>query len=213
LPFDLKVEPTPLKLPVGDKAKLKITATRKAGYQGPINVELRNLPANVTAPKGVIEMAQTTVEIEISAAATAVVGDKADVNVLGTATTAANQQNASSNFTVSVQPAAPSTPTFELKAEGVPLKITQGGKVKLKVAAVRKGYQGPITVELKNLPANVTAAKATIAKDQAAVEIEVAAADAAAVGDKADVHLRGVGDAPTDKPVVSANFTVSVQKK
>jgi hypothetical protein len=213
LPFDLKVEPVPLKLPQGGKAKLKITATRKAGYQGPINLEFRNLPANVTAPKGVIEMAQTAVEIEISAAANAVVGDKADVNVLGTATMAANQQNASPNFTVSVQPAAPSTPTFELKAEGVPLKITQGGKAKLKVTVARKGYQGPITVEVKNLPGNVTAAKATIAKDQAAVEVDVSAADAAAVGDKADVQLSGVGDAPADKPVVSANFTVSVQKK
>jgi hypothetical protein len=213
LPFDLKVEPAPLKLPQGGKAKLKITATRKGEYQGPINVELRNLPANVTAPKGVIEMAQTAAEIEISAAANAVVGDKADVNVLGTAAMAANQQNASPNFTVSVQPAAPSTPAFELKPEGTPLKITQGGKAKLKVAVVRKGYQGPVTVELKNLPASVTAAKATIAKDQAAVEIEVSAADAAAVGDKADVHASGVGEAPADKPVISANFTVSVQKK
>jgi hypothetical protein len=213
LPFDLKVEPVPLKLPQGGKSKLKITATRKAGYQGPINVELRNLPANVTAPKAAIEMAQTAVEVEISAAGTAAVADKADVNVLGTATTAANQQNASPNFTVSVQPAAPSPATFELKAEGTPLKITQGGKAKLKVTVARKGYQGPITIELKNLPANVTAAKATIAKDQASAEIEVSAADAAVAGDKADVHLSGVGDTPADKPVNSPNFTLSVQKK
>jgi hypothetical protein len=213
LPFELKVEPAPLKLPQGGKSKLKITATRKAGYQGPINVELRNLPANVTAPKAVIEMAQTAVEIEISAAGNAAVGDKADVNVLGTATMAANQQAASPNFTISVQPASPTTTTFELKAEGAPLKIMQGGKAKLKVTAARMGYQGPITVELKNLPANVTAAKATIAKDQVSTEIEVSAADAAIVGDKGDVHLSGVGDAPGDKPVLSANFIVSVQKK
>jgi hypothetical protein len=210
LPFDLKVEPAPLKLPQGGKAKLKITATRKAGYQGPINLELRNLPANVAAPKAAIEMAQTAVEIEISAAANAAVADKADVNVLGTATMAENQQNASPNFTVSVQAPAPA---YELKAEGVPFKITQGGKAKLKVTVVRKGYQGPITIELKNLPPNVTAPKATIAKDQASVEIEVSAADAAVVGDKADVHVSGVGEAPADKPLVSPNFTVSVQKK
>jgi hypothetical protein len=100
-----------------------------------------------------------------------------------------------------------------LKAEGVPLKVKQGDKVKLKVTAVRKGYQGPIAVELKNLPANVTAPKATIAQDQTSVEIEVTAADAAAVGDKPDVSVSGVGNAPVDKPVASPNFTVSILKK
>jgi hypothetical protein len=47
-------------------------------------------------------MAEAATEIEVSAAANAAVGDKKDVNVLGTATAAANQQNASANFTVMV---------------------------------------------------------------------------------------------------------------
>jgi hypothetical protein len=102
LPFDLKVEPLHLELTPGDKAKIKVTALRKGGYQGPIAVELRNLPANVTAPKATIAMGQTAVDIEVTAAANAAVGDKADVNLLGTATAAANQQNASPNFTVRI---------------------------------------------------------------------------------------------------------------
>ena len=40
LPFTLKVEPVDLKLPQGGKAKWKITAIRKAGYQGPIEKSL-----------------------------------------------------------------------------------------------------------------------------------------------------------------------------
>jgi hypothetical protein len=102
LPFDLKIEPVPVKLKLGDKVKVKVLAVRKGGYQGPIGVEVRNLPANVTAAKATIAMAQTQVEIEVTAAANAVPGEKADVNVLGTATAAGNQQNASPNFTVSV---------------------------------------------------------------------------------------------------------------
>jgi hypothetical protein len=102
LPFDLKVEPLPVKLSPGDKAKLKVTAVRKGGYGGPIALEVRNLPANVSAPKAEIAMAQDSVEIEVTAADNAAVGDKGDVNVLGTAPAAANQQNASANFTVSV---------------------------------------------------------------------------------------------------------------
>lgn len=103
LPFDLKVEPMPVKVAPGDKAKIKVTAVRKGGYQGPIALQVRNLPANVTAPLATIAMAQNEVEIELTFAANAPVGDKADVNVLGTASAAANQQNASPNFTVSVQ--------------------------------------------------------------------------------------------------------------
>jgi hypothetical protein len=102
LPFDLKVEPAPLPIAPGAKAKIKVTAVRKGGYQGPIALEVRNLPANVTAPKATIAMGQPAVEIEVTAAANAAVGNKADVNVLGTATAAANQQNASPNFAVNV---------------------------------------------------------------------------------------------------------------
>lgn len=102
LPFELQVSPAPLKIAQGAKAKLKVTAVRKGGYQGPIGLEVRNLPANVTAPKATIAMGQTSVEIEITVAAAAAVGDKAGVNVLGTATAAANQQNASPNFVLGV---------------------------------------------------------------------------------------------------------------
>lgn len=102
LPFTLQIEPAPLKLTPGDKAKLKVTAVRKGGYAGPISLELRNLPANVTAAKATIAQGQTATEIDVTAAPTAAAGDKAGVNVLGTATAAANQQNASPDFTVSV---------------------------------------------------------------------------------------------------------------
>ncbi len=102
LPFDLQIEGAPLKLLPGDKAKLKVTAVRKGGYQGPIALQLRNLPAGVTAPAATIAQGQNMVEVEVTAAANAAAGDKADVNVLGTASAAANQTNASPNFTVSV---------------------------------------------------------------------------------------------------------------
>jgi hypothetical protein len=102
LPFDLKAEPVPVKLLPGGKATLKVTATRKGGYAGPIAVEVRNLPANVTATKPTIAMGQTTAEVEITAAPSAAAGDKPDVNVLGTATAAGNQTAATPNFTTSV---------------------------------------------------------------------------------------------------------------
>ncbi|HYT91864.1 MAG TPA: PPC domain-containing protein [Gemmataceae bacterium] len=101
-PFALTVEPAKASLPAGGKAKLKIVANRQGGYQGPIAVELRNLPAGVLATKAVIAMGQNMVEVELTAAANAAIASRQDVNVLGTATAAGNLQGASPNFAVSV---------------------------------------------------------------------------------------------------------------
>jgi hypothetical protein len=102
LPFTLKVEPTMVQLKQGAKAKVKIIAARKGAYAGPIAVELRKLPTGVTATKGAIAMGQDAVELEVTAAPTSAVAAKADIDALGTASAAGNQQNASPPFTISV---------------------------------------------------------------------------------------------------------------
>lgn len=101
-PFELKAEPAALQLAAGAKGKLKVTATRRGGYQGPIAVELRGLPAGVTAAKATIPMGQSAVDVEVSAAANAAAASVKTANVLGTATAAGNLQGASPNFVVSV---------------------------------------------------------------------------------------------------------------
>jgi hypothetical protein len=101
-PFDLKVEPSPISLLPGAKAKVKVTAVRRGGFAAAIDVELKNLPPNVTAPKTPIPMGQNEAMIELSAAPTTAAGDKADVNATGTA---AGNVSASPNFTVRVEKA------------------------------------------------------------------------------------------------------------
>jgi hypothetical protein len=59
------------------------------------------LPANVTAAAATIAMGQTTAEVERLRHQRGA-GYKADVVVTGTAPAAANQQNSSPKFTVSV---------------------------------------------------------------------------------------------------------------
>jgi hypothetical protein len=102
-PFALKVEPATVTLKPGDKAKIKVIATRRGGYKGPIAVDARKLPANVTSAKATIAADQTMAELEITAAPTAAPADKMDVDVVGTATALNNLQNASPVFTVRVQ--------------------------------------------------------------------------------------------------------------
>jgi hypothetical protein len=102
LPVEVKAEPSPLTLKVGQKAKLKVNVTRKGGYKGPVDVELKNLPANVTAPKVTVAPDKSAAEVELSAAMNAAVADKPDVQVTATATGAANQQATSPNIVVKV---------------------------------------------------------------------------------------------------------------
>jgi hypothetical protein len=102
-PFELKVEPATLALNPGEKGKLKVTATRKGGYKGPIALEVRKLPAGVTSGKGMIAADQATAELDIAIDAKAAPADKMDVDVLGTASALANLQSASPVFTVRVQ--------------------------------------------------------------------------------------------------------------
>ena len=65
-------------------------------------MELKNLPAQVTANKVTVVEKQDLAEIEVSAAPMAPAGDKADVSAVGTATAAGNQQATSPGFTISV---------------------------------------------------------------------------------------------------------------
>ncbi|MCS6978466.1 MAG: PPC domain-containing protein [Gemmatales bacterium] len=88
--------------PTRSKLAIKVKAKRRGGYNGPIALEVRNLPANVTATKPTLAEGQNEVEIELTAPSNAAVGAKGDVHVLGTATGLGNQQNASANFTITV---------------------------------------------------------------------------------------------------------------
>lgn len=102
LPVEVKAEPSPLSIKVGEKAKLKVSVTRKGDYKGPVDVELKNLPANVTAAKLTLAPDKSSGEVELSAAMNAAPGDKPDVQVVATATGAGNQQATSPNIVLKV---------------------------------------------------------------------------------------------------------------
>lgn len=102
-PFELKVEPATVSLKPGDKAKVKVLVTRKGGYKGPIALDFRNLPANVTAGKIIIAADKNDADVEIMADAKAAPAPGNAVTVGGAATALNNLANVSPAFTVSVQ--------------------------------------------------------------------------------------------------------------
>jgi hypothetical protein len=199
LPFALRVEPNPVPLEAGGKADLNITAVRKGGFAGPIGLEPRNLPAQVTADKATIAAGQTTTTLTLTAAAAAPLGSRGDVDILGTAQPG-NQQASSPPFTVRVQPPPP---VLTVKAEPAAVVIKPNAKTKLKVTIERKNFAGPVVLSIDGLPAKVTAAAVTIPQEQSVGEIELtAAADAEPA--KAEATL-------TAKATATATMKISVQ--
>jgi hypothetical protein len=195
----LKVEPNPVPLEVGGRAEIKVTAARKGGYGGPIGLELRNLPAQVSANKVTIGPGETSATLTLTAAASAPLASRGDVDVLGAAPLG-NQQAASPAFTVRVQ--AP-PPKLEVKLDPAAVALKPGGKAKVKVTIVRKHFAGPVAVAVEGLPAKVTVGSVTIAAEQSAAEFELAAA-ADAEPAKADATV-------TAKGTASATVKLSVQ--
>jgi hypothetical protein len=102
--FDLHIEPGVISLKPGEMRSFKVTAIRRGGYQGPIALDVRKLPAMVTAAgKPVIPADASVASIDLTAAAAAAPGDAPAVEIVGTATGLNNAQATSPPFTVRVQ--------------------------------------------------------------------------------------------------------------
>lgn len=187
----------------GQPIPLTITASRVSGFTEDITLTVVGLPPNVTAAAKPIAKNTNEVQFPLTAAANAPLGSFG-VIVVGRG----KFQNR--DFAVAI----PATLTISLPIEvqaTAPAPLNPGATTKFKVTVVRKGgYAGPIDLEVKNLPANVTAPKAQIPAGKNDVEIELSAAANAAVGDKADVNVTGTA---AGQAVPSANFTVKVVKK
>jgi Bacterial pre-peptidase C-terminal domain len=85
--FILAVEPKQLSLPRGGQVELRVKATRRGGFDEPIDVQLTDLPAGVTADAARIEPGQTEVKILLHAPMT-MAKAKGDVKLTARATLA-----------------------------------------------------------------------------------------------------------------------------
>jgi hypothetical protein len=81
----------------GGKATLAVKATRLPGFAGPIEVELKNLPAGVAAAKGKIAEKQDSVSIELTADAKAAPVQIANLTAAGSANVGGKAEASSSS--------------------------------------------------------------------------------------------------------------------
>ena len=83
---------------------MKVTVLRNAGYDGPVEVELKNLPPGVTEGRLTIGQDKDSVEIELTAAEKTGAVEKKDVQAIAIAKTAGNQQVLSGAVTIRIKP-------------------------------------------------------------------------------------------------------------
>jgi hypothetical protein len=191
----------------GKPAGVTVTAARAPGFTEEIALAGVALPANVEAELKAIPKDQNEVKTELKPETKAPVG-QFRISFTGKA------KHQEKEYTVMAAPVVfIIAPPFDLKVEPTPFKLAAGGKAKLKVTATRKlGYDGPIDLELRNLPKNVTAAKANIAADKSEAELEVTATDKAALGEKKGVTVRGTATKAGDQTHSSPEFTLTIQR-
>lgn len=171
--FSWRAEPNVVVFGKDLSAKVKLIATRSAGFDEAVAVAVtppqNGLPAGITVAAKNIDKGQNEVEITISGNAQAPLGD---FTAGLTGTLKQGDKTAVQGMALRLSLAAPMT----LKLDPAGGKIAKGGSLAMKAIVERNpAFSGPVTVTLQNLPAGITAAPATIAADQTSVEIKLMA--------------------------------------
>ncbi len=176
--YSWRVEPSPAVFGKDLSTKVKLIATRAAGFEEGVIVAIappqNGLPAGVTIALKNVDKGQTEAELVISANNQAPLGE---FTAGLTGTLKQGDKTVVQGLALRLNLAAPMT----IKLDPATGKIAKGGELVVKAIVDRNpAFVGPVTVTLQNLPAGITAAPATIAADQTAVDVKLtAAADAA----------------------------------
>src|SRR5262249_24587500 len=110
-----------------------------------------------------------------------------NVQAFGVAEWASNRHAVSPAFKVLVE-----GPPIVARVEPALVSLVQGSTGHCKLDIVRKGYDGPVEVELRNLPPEVAVKSVLIPKGQTSAMLDFTAGDKAALGDRGGIAVIGV---------------------
>lgn len=192
-----------LNVPRGGSSSGVLTL-RRIGYDGPLRVELTDLPSGLKMDPIVVGSRQSTVPLTLTSATTGEVGND---DWGGLSVTVSAPENAAVVQSVQLTPPTPPTNAdeafrsrrsrgdlfvgaapaleFSLRSDPVALKVTQGETLSVKVLATRaEGWTTPIEVApaapADQLNTGVTVTAGSMAENE--LEVKIAAAADAAVG-------------------------------
>src|SRR5262249_51778651 len=151
--FDLSLSPSNPNVPRGGRVPITVFAFRRDGFDGPIDVTLRDLPAGVTAAPGVILPGENGVSLTIEAA-DSVADAMRPFTAVGRATIAgrAVEHRARPDEKVSVVSTAtpPDVRVVAISPNVVELAPGQRAKVTATIARAN-GFAGRVPLSVRNL--------------------------------------------------------------
>ncbi len=151
--FRVSVNPRNPNVPAGGCVPVTVTALRLDEFDGPINVEMLDLPAGLHATKGVIATGQVSTTILLSADANAKLDQAAALKVKATAGNIAHWASPEDKLKlIAMAPA----PDLIATAETQVVEVETGGKAQVAVKVQRQnGFGGRVPIEVRNLPPRV----------------------------------------------------------
>jgi hypothetical protein len=148
--FRLTVTPRNPNVPVGGSVPITVTALRMDGFDGPIEVALPDLPAGLSATRGVIRAGQISTTLTLSAEAEAKLANAVPLKASGTG--AGILRMASPEDRMKLIALMP-RPDVVMQAETREVTVQQGGTAEITVSIARQsGFRGRVPVEVRNLP-------------------------------------------------------------
>src|SRR4029077_8463217 len=148
--FRLTVNPRNPNVPVGGSIPVTVTAFRMDGFDGPIDVELRDLPAGLRATRGVIRPGQVATTLSLSADGDARLSAAVPLKAAGKG--AGMERMASPEDRMKLIALMP-RPDLVMKTETSEVTLQQGSTAEITVSIARQGgFGGRVPVEVRNLP-------------------------------------------------------------
>ena len=158
--FKLSVRPRNPNVPVGGRIPVTVTALRLDDFDGPIQVAIENLPAGLSATKGVIEPGQVNATLLLSADQNARLETAVPLQVSGKAQAGARQIAHWANpedklKLIALMP----KPDIAMEAKTREVVLEPGKTATVEVAIQRNNnFGGRVPVEVYNLPPTVIVA-------------------------------------------------------
>ncbi|MBI2688153.1 MAG: hypothetical protein HYX27_17760 [Acidobacteria bacterium] len=148
--FQLAVAPANPNVPIGGAVPLTVTAIRRDGFDGPINVTLENLPTGFTASPATILPGQNSAVVVLRAAVDARLAEPAPLLAKGRAGDIVREANPGDPLKlISLTPRADIQMTSTTKA----IELARGGTATVTVKIARNnGFAGRVPVDVLNLP-------------------------------------------------------------
>jgi hypothetical protein len=137
----------------GGSVPVNVTITRADGFDGVVNVRLKNLPAGLSAPPTFVEAGHHTTAFPLFADASAALPDKPNAVLVATATIGGKEVTREIPFAL---PAKLGTGDIVTALRTDALTIKPGGEARFVVEIARQGkFAGRVPIEVKGLPHGV----------------------------------------------------------